>query len=157
MYIHLVSGEPRPSVTELGAAGRACACFNLRRAARAVTQMYDEILRPVGIRSSQLMLLAAVGVEQPASVKTLADVLGMDRTTLSRNLKPLERDGLVRSKPGKDRRVREVELTEKGDEMLGRALPVWREAQSRLTEILGDDRLQGLLREVASAAEAIRS
>lgn len=149
--------KPHLSTTELSEAGQTCACFNLRRAARAVTQMYDEILRPAGIRSSQLMLLAAIGVEAPASVKTLADVMGMDRTTLSRNLAPLERDGLVRSSPGKDRRVREIELTEKGDEMLAVALPLWREAQERLGQILGDERLQSLLQEVATAAEAIRS
>jgi len=142
---------------DLSAAGRSCACFNLRRAARAVTQMYDEILRPVGIRSSQLMLLAGVGVEQPASIQALAEVQGMDRTTLSRNLAPLERDGLVRSKPGKDRRVREVELTEEGEELLARAMPLWQEAQDRLGKILGEEGLERLLQEVASAAETIRS
>ena len=89
-------------------AGLGCACFNLRKAARAVTQLYDDALRPAGILATQLPLLIATGRLERVTISQLAEAMVMDRTTLTRNLRPLERDGLVRTKPGKDRRVREI-------------------------------------------------
>ncbi len=104
--------------------GRACACFNLRKATRMVTQLYDEALKPAGVRATQMMVLGATSSAGPISVNRLADRIVMDRTTLTRNLKPLLRDGLIRVRPGNDLRVREVSLTAKGRKTLDRALPL---------------------------------
>ena len=95
-------------------AGLECACFSLRKAARAVTQLYDDALKPARVLATQLPLLATSARLERATVTKLAEAMVMDRTTLTRNLRPLERDGLLRTEPGADRRVREVSLTKKG-------------------------------------------
>ena len=85
-----------------------CTAFNLRKASRAVSQLFDDALRDTGLRGGQFSILSMVLYRQPIALRALADHLVMDRTTLTRNLKPLERDGLIRIEPGTDRRVREV-------------------------------------------------
>ncbi len=137
--------------------GRACACFNLRKATRMVTQLYDEALKPAGIRATQLMVLAATRFAGPISVNRLADRIVMDRTTLTRNLKPLERDGLITVRPGDDLRVREVSLTAKGRKTLDRAYPLWERVQTRLRQQLGDPRLDQLLVDLQATVEALQS
>ncbi len=112
--------------------GLDCACFNLRKATRLATQLYDEKLRPVGLRATQFPLLVTIRLLGPVSVNELAEELVMDRTTLTRNLKPLERDGLIESRPGSDRRVREVLLSAHGHQVLKRAHPLWQEAQEEV-------------------------
>jgi DNA-binding MarR family transcriptional regulator len=131
-----------------------CACFHLRRATRAVTQLYDEALRPAGIRATQLALLAALRQRSPMNIVELAETLGLDRTTLTRNLGPLERDALLTIEPGADRRTREVSITELGRERLRVAVPLWREAQATLYERLGErfGEVLDTLDEVAEAA-----
>lgn len=109
-----------------------CACFNIRKAARAVTSVYDKALRPLGIRSTQLTLLMALASAGTATITRLADRLVMDRTTLARDLKPLEAQGLVVIAAGQDRRVRVVELTEAGRATLDSALPLWHAVQQRI-------------------------
>src|SRR4051812_38930012 len=93
------------------AAVQRCTCFNLRKAARAVTQLYDEVMRPTGLRATQFSLLSVVWIAGRISITALAEAAVMDRTTLKRNLELLERAGLVRIQPGEDARVREVSLT----------------------------------------------
>src|SRR5713226_7185668 len=83
----------------------SCACANLRKATRATTQLYDAMLRPSGLRATQFTLLVATRLIHTAPVTRLAKELGMDRTTLTRNLRLLERQGLIRVRPGRDRRV----------------------------------------------------
>src|SRR6476659_8600571 len=90
--------------------GQACACFHLRRATRALTQLYDDALRPAGVRTTQFTLLNAIRIAGPATVRRLATTVVMDRTTLTRDLRPLERQGLVLIEPGEDRRERKVDL-----------------------------------------------
>jgi DNA-binding MarR family transcriptional regulator len=125
--------------------GQTCACFNLRRAARAVTQHYDEVLRPSGLRATQFTLLTVIRGRGPIAIQQLARVLVMDRTTLTRNLKPLREAGLVEIEPGSDRRVREVSLTEKGHETLLQAFPLWQQAQGDFETRLGSAQLEALL------------
>ena len=137
--------------------GRACACFSLRKATRMVTQLYDEALKPAGIRATQLMVLAATRFAGPISVNQLADRIVMDRTTLTRNLKPLQRDGLITVRPGDDLRVREVSLTAKGRKTLDRAYPLWERVQARLREQLGDPRVDQLLVDLQTTVEALQS
>lgn len=127
-----------------------CTCMRLRQAARAVTQLYDEALRPTGLRATQVSLLSVIAMRGPAEMKTLADVLVMDRTTLSRNIKPLISQGLVRVEAAEDRRSRPFVLTEKGRGKLEEVVPLWRAAQKRMAGGLGKDRWSGLLRDLES-------
>lgn len=118
--------------------GDACVCLNLRRAARQVARRYDEVLRPANLTSGQFSILAALLREVPVSLTELAEMLAMDRTTLNRNLKPLERDGLVRTARNEfDQRVRAIELSECGRQRMSQALPLWRQAQALSEEYLG--------------------
>jgi DNA-binding MarR family transcriptional regulator len=132
-----------------------CACFNLRKAARAVTQLYDNMLRPTRLRATQFSLLVATSLFGPISVTRLAEMGVIDRTTLTRNFKPLEKRGLIEVMSGKDRRTRVVSLTGRGREALRKALPLWKKAQASVVKELGQDRwksLQANLREVVSVA-----
>jgi DNA-binding MarR family transcriptional regulator len=127
-----------------------CACFDLRKATRAVSRMYDDFLREQGINITQFSLLRVIHAERELSIATLGRYMVMDRTTITRALAPLERDGLVASRPGADRRVRVVALTRKGRKLAAEAEPKWREAQEALIATIGEDRwraLSGLLRE----------
>ena len=122
-----------------------CTCHSLRKAARAVTQMYDEALRPAGLRPTQLSLLYAVDHEGPVGISDLAKTLVLDRTTLTRSLKPLLDQKLLEVVDGPDRRQRPIAITSKGRDALARALPLWQEVQARLALGLGRSRWRGLL------------
>lgn len=133
-----------------------CTCFNLRKAARAVTQLYDEHLRPTRLRVTQFSLLVIIHHSGKVSISALADRAIMDRTTLKRNLQVLVKEGLVRVRPGSDARVREVRLTRAARERLALALPRWAEAQARMTAELGRGRGERLLKDLATAISAAR-
>lgn len=135
----------------------ACCCFNLRRASRLVTQIYDETLRPSGIRATQFTLLAMVRGKGSLSVNELAELALTDRTTLTRNLRPLERDGLIETAPGDDQRVREISITAKGERVLGRALPLWERAQERVRARLGGANVERLVRDLRTAVAGLQS
>jgi DNA-binding MarR family transcriptional regulator len=125
-----------------------CACFNVRKAARALTSLFDRALAPTGLRATQGTLLVALARAGDIPVTRLAGILGMDRTTLTRNLEPLERDGLVALRPGPDRRVKLAGITEKGRKTLAAAIPLWREAQRQIAEGTGAGRWIELRREL---------
>ena len=119
-----------------------CGCFNLRRAARRVTQVYDHALAPSGLKATQFTLLAVLeGAEagEGIAMTRLAEKLGMDRTTLTRNLGVVERDGLVTVRIGNDSRSRLVVLTAAGRIAFERAAPHWAEAQAELARHIGTD------------------
>jgi DNA-binding MarR family transcriptional regulator len=122
-----------------------CIGFNLRKANRAVSQLYDEMLRPTGIRGTQYSLLVALKVMGSVSVTHLAEKIVMDRTTLSRNLEVMEKQGLVSVTPGEDRRTRKVMITEMGSAVLLDAYPLWQRAQAKIRESMGEGRLQSLM------------
>jgi DNA-binding MarR family transcriptional regulator len=119
---------------------KSCLCHRTRMAARAVTRLYDEILRSVGLRASQLAVLVAVGDENVVSITALAKFMGMDRSTLTRNLAPLERESLVRVGNEGWRRSRTIEITQKGRSRLREALPFWEKAQETMRQKLGSRR-----------------
>jgi DNA-binding MarR family transcriptional regulator len=147
-----------PGRAELTDVAAGCACRNLRRAARAVTQVYDDTLRPSGLRITQFTLLVAVALGEPAPITRLADALDLDRTTLARDLKPLTGRGLLEIAAGTDRRTRMVRLTRQGREAIARAYPLWQQAQARIVQGPGADHWQAVtrgLREVT--AQALRS
>jgi len=146
---------PTPGRAELAEVAAGCACRNLRRTARAVTQLYDKTLRPSGLRITQFTLLVAVALSEPVPITRLADALDLDRTTLARDLKPLTEQGLVQIAAGEDRRMRVVRLTSQGRQAIGRAYPLWQRAQARIVEGSGPDRWPAVasgLEEVAALA-----
>ena len=136
---------------------RECACFSVRRAARAVTQLYDDMLRPSGLRATQFSLLAVIRLMGTGTITALADAAVMDRTTLTRNLKPLAEAGLVAVREGDDARVREVTLTAAGRARLAAAQPCWEQAQRRMTDALGGPRMDRLRADLSRAVAAGRA
>ncbi len=128
-----------------------CTCFGLRKAARAVTQAYDDALRPCGLRATQFSLLGAVENKGPIGMTALGEALVTDRTTLTRNLKPLIAASLLRIVDGADRRERPVGLTPKGRRRLATAMPLWLDAQRRMARGLGEDRWTRLLGDLGEA------
>lgn len=137
-------------------AAEVCACFHFRRASRAVTQLFDEILRPSGVRSTQLVILINVALNEPVNSAHLARELVMDRSTVVRNLKPLVKGGLITVQPGKDRRTRVVSLTQKGRRILLDAVPLWEQAQHRFVSHVGTDRFRELLGELGNAVNVMQ-
>lgn len=129
-----------------------CTGHGLRKAARALSRLYDEALAPAGVRGTQFDLLVALSLAQGAPVARVAEELGLDRTTLTRNLGPLERDGLVESVPDDDRRVRRLRLTERGHDVLADALPRWERAQHKVVAALGKNRWRELMDGLRAAA-----
>jgi DNA-binding MarR family transcriptional regulator len=114
-----------------------CACQKARVAARALTRAYDHALRPTGLRASQYAVLVAIEAQGAMSITVLANALGMDRTTLSRNLRPLESDRLI-ALGLEGGRSRAFEVTKKGKVRLREALPLWKQAQETLRRSLGE-------------------
>lgn len=144
---------PRRPDPRIAAIATECACLNVRRTARAVTQLYDRTLAPLGLRATQVTLMVALERAGPVPFTRLAEALGMDRTTLTRNLAPLQRDRLVSLRPGPDRRVRLAALTDKGRASLAAAVPLWEEAQRRITGALGPGQWDGIRRDLHRLAE----
>lgn len=126
-----------------------CTCFNVRRASRAVTEYYDGVMAPSGVKATQFTMLGAVALMGPASVTRLAEHLALDRTTLTRNLKVLAQEGLVSISAGEDRRERVVRLTDEGQAAIDRATPLWHEAQSALVDKFGEDRWRRMIEDMA--------
>lgn len=136
----------------------ACTCANLRKATRLVTQAYDAALQPTGLKATQFTVLATLaGQSEPSLPLTrLASVLVMDRTTLTRNLKPLVRQGLVDIAQETDQRIRNVGLTAKGKALFEAARPRWNRVQSTMVEKLGAERWSGLLNDLAATITVMR-
>ena len=121
----------------LSEASDGCVSFLLRKTSRVVSRLYDEELKSAGLKSTQFSLLAVIYQLGPLLPKELADLISLDKSTLSRNLKVLENAGLLRFEVGDDARARPVLLTEKGRHKLEEALPLWKAAQDQLRNILG--------------------
>ena len=124
---------------------RECACANVRKAARVVTQQYDESLQACGLRASKFSMLVGIARMGTMTLTELAEELVMDRTTLTRNLKPLEAQGLVQSMSGTDRRTRSVSVTPKGIKTVAEGLPLWKHAQAGTLRAFSDTRFNRLL------------
>jgi len=115
-----------------------CMGMRMRNSARVVGNFYDGYLKPSGLKATQFTLLNAICLHPSFSIGRLAKFLQIDRTTLNRNLKPLERKGLIQSAAGKDPRTRTLNLTAAGIKTLKQALPLWLEAQSAVVDLLDD-------------------
>ena len=134
---------------------RECNCLAIRQAARHVSQFYDQLFSPVGLRGTQFSILSRLRREGPMTINALAAALVMDRTTLGRNILPLQRDGLVEVvASADDRRRREMRLTEAGLARHTAAIERWSLAQERFEAVFGGERaatLRGLLHEVVAS------
>jgi DNA-binding MarR family transcriptional regulator len=117
-----------------------CICGNLRAAARKITRKYADVLQPSGINPNQFSILIAVELLQPVSISMLAEGLHMDRTTLTRNLRPLEKDALVMMESGGGR-TRLVSLSEKGRQKMTHAKVLWEVAQDEMKEVFNESEL----------------
>lgn len=132
-----------------------CACSQLRRVSRGMTQLYDAALAPSGLKVTQMPILVALRTAGDLPMTSLAEGLGLDRTTLSRNLGLLEERGLVRiTEHEEDARVRMVSLTPEGARVLSEALVRWQEVQHGVEERFGAERLQALHDELAALSAA---
>lgn len=123
-----------------------CLCLAVRRAARTITRAFDRELRAHGLRATQFTMLAALDIKGPQTIGELADLLGAERTTLTRNLGLVEERALVRIRAGEDARARIASITPKGRRTLQRALPAWRKVQGDLVESIGAQAAIGLRR-----------
>lgn len=129
-----------------------CLCLHAQRAARVLARRFDDALRPVGLTNQQFSLLMSLNRPAPPALGELADLLAMDRTTLTAALKPLGKRGLVRVTPDPgDRRARRLSLTARGRALLGRALRIWKREHAALDRLFADrgDRLRQELRLIA--------
>lgn len=125
--------------------GSSCACFNLRRATRLVTQKYDNALRASGLTANQLSLMMAAYDQDGPTMSTLAKILGMERTTLTRNAGTLERMGYLELTLGKDKRERRVVVTAEGKQALEDVVPLWQKAQDEMVATMGEKNWKNLI------------
>ncbi|HEY3526685.1 MAG TPA: MarR family winged helix-turn-helix transcriptional regulator [Nitrososphaeraceae archaeon] len=116
----------------------SCTCSELRRAARAVTLLYDNAFRSSGLLSTQLGVLHVIYKSDSIRISHLAKELGMDRTTLTRNLSVLQRQGFIKISSGKDNRTRIVTITNKGRTTIAKAIPLWNDVQNKVKEQMGE-------------------
>jgi DNA-binding MarR family transcriptional regulator len=162
MYIQIKSGvtmkAPIAGVDLTGTG--TCAAFNLRRASRVVTQLYDAGLSPTGLKSTQFTILVATAKSQPTSVGALAELTLMDQTTMTRNLRLMVREGLVEVAARGRKRMKLVRLTQAGERALATAVPVWRAMQERFQVSFGAaawrDLRQGLELAAGVAVQTMR-
>ena len=144
--------EPLPFETTVKVRD-TCLCLHLQRAARAVARHFDELMRPAGLTSGQFSILMSLNRPEPPTIRSVAELLAMDRTTLTANLKPLERRRLVRVRvDAADRRTRRLVLTAAGRRHLIAALPAWENGHAMIEPVLAGanaNRLRADLRSLA--------
>jgi len=121
-----------------------CSCFYLRRAARLVTRQYAETMKSTGLKSGQFSILASLSHQGIQTITELAERMGLERTSLSRALRPLEKDGLISITEEQEKRRRFVELTKQGRAIYKKSLPLWNEAQSQYRNQLGEQDMKVL-------------
>ena len=149
VHIHTMPKELDLSAVE------NCVCFNLRWVTRAVTQFYDAEMRRHGIRPTQGPILESLKAKDSWNMAELSDWLGMERTTLVRNLRPLQRDGLVRVSGGGRGRLVELAITAKGRKQIEKLAPAWKSAQRAAVKTLGEKRWSAILSDLETAALAL--
>src|SRR4026209_280227 len=132
-----------------------CVCFNWRWVARAVTQFYDSEMRRHGIRPTQGTILTSLRAKDSWNMAELSDWLGMDRTTLVRNLRPLQRDGFVKAVGGGRGNRVELTITTKGRKQIEKLRPAWKSAQRAAVKTLGEKRWSAILSDLETAALAL--
>lgn len=134
-----------------------CVCFNLRMATRIVTKFFDGEMRRHGIRPTQGTILLALSSKSAWSMAELSDCLGLERTSLVRNLQPLQRDGLVTADGGGRGNRVELTITAKGRKQVEKFMPAWESAQSTAVQVLGEKRWSALLADLEKVASALKN
>ncbi|MEJ8570195.1 MarR family winged helix-turn-helix transcriptional regulator [Microbaculum marinum] len=129
----------------------------MRRTTRAISQTYDRILAPAGLTGTQFSILATLSLSGPIPINPLARRLGMDRTSLSRTLRPLVHEELIQEAGSRDRRERPIVLTDKGRKSLQTAWPLWEAAQQTAVSVLGSEEARALLARLNALEEALRA
>ena len=151
VYIHFMKKELDLTSVE------NCTCFNIRRVSRVITQFFDAEVRRHGMRPTQTPILRALQAKDGWTMAELSDWLGMERTTLLRNLRPLQRDGLVRVKgTGRGGHI-ELEITAKGRAALAKMFPSWRSAQDKVVATLGRERWSMILSDLGEVASRLKA
>ena len=130
-------------------------CANLRRASRALTQLYEDALRPLGLRATQFTVLQALSLAGEVTQGVLGQILAMDSTTLTRTLDIMERRDWIAKRRGKDRREWQIRLSKGGEAQLQRALPAWRSVQHRVHTQLGNEVWETLFNVTNKVARAL--
>lgn len=139
------------------AINRQCCCFNMRKVTRAVTQYYDSVLEPAGIRATQFTLLAALFSTKGKTLTEIAESLVMDRTTLTRNLKPLEKMSLIATVQTADKRSKAYILTPQGEEVVERCVPLWQQAQNNVVSSLGEETYKDIISKLVRMLSIVSS
>lgn len=135
MYIHSLAMSTLQDMSD----ARNCCCLAARRRARALTRLYEEYLRPIGLRATQFSILAALHLKGPSATSELADLLGLERTTLTRSAAVMKRNGWIESSPAEDARLRTLQLTTRGRKKLDTAFPAWQQAQQAALNTLAGE------------------
>jgi len=151
VYIHYVKKQLDMTSVE------NCTCFNVRRISRVITQFFDAEVRRHGIRPTQTPILRALQAKNGWGMAELSEWLGMERTTLLRNLRPLQRDGLVRAKGGGRGGHVELEITAKGRTAVAKTLPAWRSAQDKVVALLGKERWSTIISDLQDVATKLKA
>ncbi len=136
--------------------GKACVCGNLRKASRLISQIYDEFLKPSGLKATQSALLMTIKGVGRVTISKLAKWTIMDRTTVTTNLKLLQKKGLVKTEPGEDKREGVVTKTDRGIDALLSGYPFWEEAQHHVAEIIGEDKSNSIVKELSDMVSMLR-
>ena len=150
VYIHKMKKELDMTSVE------NCACFNIRRVSRLITQCFDAEGRRSGLRPTQTPILRSLQAKPEWGMAELSEWLGMERTTLLRNLRPLQRDGLIRVKGGGRGGQVKLEISEKGRKAVAKMLPAWRSAQAKVVATLGEKRWSTIISDLAEAAMKLK-
>jgi DNA-binding MarR family transcriptional regulator len=151
------SATPGVDPAACAEAARVCACLNLRKASRSVTRLYDEALQPSGLKSTQFVVLVAIAADGEPTLPRLARSLGLDRSSLTRNLRPLERLGLVEKRGLDSPGAATVRLSRRGAVVLQKTIPLWAAVQSEFESRIGGGRWQTLLGELEKVREATQA
>lgn len=133
-----------------------CMCYEFRKTARVVINFYDDALKSVDIKSNQFIILVSVAYMKSTNFKTLAEFIGIDQSTLARNLVTVEKQNFVTVKPGKNKREKIITLSRKGKQKLVSAFPLWQKAQASMVEGIGADKWRKMKAEMAEVAAAVR-
>jgi len=137
IYTHVMTSRESDTTDYMAAAG--CFCLASRQAARKITRLYDSHMQPSGVRATQFTILSQLMLRGEMPVGRLAGYLGMERTTLTRNLALLETQKWIATKPGEDPRARVIAITAQGRGVVRRGFPYWAKAQAEAGKLLGAD------------------
>ncbi len=146
VYTYCISDSPlKAKLVIANQIPATCMGLHIRRASRILTQAYDAALRPTGLVVNQFTFLVAIHLFEPVAITRLAQELFADQTTVTRNIKLLEKQRLVAIAPGEDRRIKLVSLTTEGQAVLAAAMPLWEQVQAELRQHFGEQKWQTLL------------